>query len=109
MALDLTRNAGQEILRRLIPTCDMLVANVPESRLAALGLGYERLRAVNPKLIYGVLTPFGEEGPWKDLPDYDLIVMAAPGCLRRPACRTSPPASALRSLIITGPGTSPPG
>ena len=32
VALDLTRNAGQEILRRLIPTCDMLVANVPESR-----------------------------------------------------------------------------
>lgn len=83
VALDLTRNAGQEILRRLIPTCDMLVANVPESRLAALGLGYERLREINPKLIYGVLTPFGEEGPWKDLPDYDLIVMARTGLLEK--------------------------
>ena len=48
-----------------------------------LGLGYENLKAVNPKLIYGVLTPFGKEGPWKDCPDYDLIVMAKCGLLEK--------------------------
>lgn len=83
LALDLSRNAGQEILRRLVPSYDMLVANVAEERLEKLGLGYDRLRELNPKLIYGVLTPFGEEGPWKDLPDYDLLVMARTGLLEK--------------------------
>lgn len=83
MTLDLTRPAGQELLRRLVPQYDMLVVNRPEADLEPLGLGYEALRALNPKLIYGVLTPFGEEGPWKDLPDYDLLVMARSGLLEK--------------------------
>ena len=83
MTLDLTQRAGQEVLRRLAPAFDMLVANVPEARLAELGLGYGQLKQVAPKLVYGVLTPFGEEGPWKDLPDYDLLVMARTGLLEK--------------------------
>ena len=83
MTLDLSRSAGQEVLRRLVPGFDMLVANAPEARLAELGLGYARLKELNPKLVYGVLTPFGEEGPWKDLPDYDLLVMARTGLLEK--------------------------
>lgn len=83
MTLDLGRSAGQEILRRLVPGYDMLVANVAEEQLERLGLGYEKLRELNPRLIYGVLTPFGEEGPWKDLPDYDLLVMARTGLLEK--------------------------
>ncbi len=83
LTLDLGQQAGQELLRRLVPGFDMLVANVPEKRLEPLGLGYEALKALNPRLIYGVLTPFGEEGPWKDLPDYDLLVMARTGLLEK--------------------------
>ena len=83
MTLDITRPAGQEILRRLAAGYDMLVVNRPEADLAALGLGYQDLKACNPRLIYGVLTPFGEEGPWKDLPDYDLLVMARSGLLEK--------------------------
>lgn len=83
MTLDLSRPAGQEILRRLVPGCDILLVNRPEAELEPLGLGWEALHALNPKLAYGVLTPFGEEGPWKDLPDYDLIVMARTGLLEK--------------------------
>lgn len=79
MTLDLTKPAGQEILKRLAAQFDMIAINCAEAKMAELGLGYEDLKAVNPKLVYGVLTPFGEEGPWKDLPDYDLIVMARAG------------------------------
>ena len=61
----------------------MLVVNRPESEMARLGLDYNTLSAVNPALVYGVLTPFGEEGPWKDLPDYDLLVMACTGLLEK--------------------------
>lgn len=83
MTLDLEKPAGQEILRRLAAGFDMLVVNRPESEMARLGLDYSTLRAVNPALVYGVLTPFGEEGPWKDLPDYDLLVMARTGLLEK--------------------------
>ncbi|NCB62612.1 MAG: CoA transferase [Clostridia bacterium] len=81
MAVDLASPRGQEIVRRMAAKVDMLCANCSEERLAELGLGYKALKALNPKLIYGILTPFGEEGPWKDLPDYDLIVMARSGLL----------------------------
>ncbi len=83
VTLDITQPAGQEVLRRLAASCDMLVANTPEARLAQLGLGFEQLRARNAKLVYGVLTPFGEAGPWKDLPDYDLLIMARTGLLEK--------------------------
>lgn len=81
MTLDLSKPQGQEILKRLVPHFDMLVANVSEAEMATMGLEYEALRQLNPKLVYGVLTPFGEEGPWRDMPDYDLIVMARSGLL----------------------------
>ncbi|MEG1720328.1 MAG: CoA transferase, partial [Pseudoflavonifractor sp.] len=53
------------------------------AEMAKLGLGYADLKQQNPKLVYGVLTPFGEEGPWKDLPDYDLLVMARAGLMEK--------------------------
>lgn len=81
MAIDIDKSLGQEIIKRMIPYFDMVAANVPEKVLAAKGLGYEELKSVNPKLIYGILTPFGEDGPWQNMPDYDLIVMARGGLL----------------------------
>lgn len=83
MTLDITKPAGAEVLKRLVPQFDMIAMNCAEEKMAALGLGYADLKAVNPKLVYGVLTPFGEEGPWKDMPDYDLIAMARSGLLEK--------------------------
>lgn len=79
MALDLSKSAGADVLKRLVPGFDMLVVNKPESEMEELGLGYEELKALNPKLVYGVLTPYGESGPWKDMPDYDLLVNSRSG------------------------------
>jgi len=83
MALDLSVPKGQEILLRMLPQFDMLVANRSEQALGEWGLGYDAVHAANPKLVYGILTPFGEEGPWKDFPDYDLLVMARSGLLEK--------------------------
>lgn len=83
MAIDYSTEAGQEIIRRLAGKCDMVVTNSKEDELKKLGLGYEDLKEVNPKLVYGTLTPFGNEGPWADCPDYDLIVMAKCGLLEK--------------------------
>jgi len=81
MTIDITTTQGQEIIRKLVPRFDMLVINVAEENMAPLGIDYETLRSYNRKLVYGVLTPFGEDGPWKDMPDYDLLVMARSGLL----------------------------
>ncbi len=83
MAIDITKKEGQDIIQRLIPHYDMICANQAEAKLAEYGLGYEALKALNPKLVYGIFTGFGEEGPWKDLPDYDLLAVARSGMLDR--------------------------
>ena len=75
-AIDYTKPEGAEIIRKLAAGADMIAFNTAEEKNAAYGLSYEDLKAVNPKIVYGVLTPFGEDGPWKDIPDYDLLVMA---------------------------------
>ncbi|MDR2024998.1 MAG: CoA transferase [Hungatella sp.] len=79
MTLDINKEAGQEIIRRLIPQFDMVIVNKKEEDMKALGLGFESLKEKTPKLIYGVLTPYGESGPWKDMPDYDLLINSRSG------------------------------
>lgn len=79
MTLDITKGAGQDVIKRLVSKFDMLVVNKSEDYMKELGLGYEDLKKENPKLIYGVLTPYGETGPWKDMPDYDLLINSRSG------------------------------
>lgn len=79
MTLDIEKAMGQEIIKRLIPKFDMLIVNRKEEDMKALGLSYVELKEKNPALIYGVLTPYGESGPWKDMPDYDLLINSRSG------------------------------
>ncbi len=83
IAIDYTTEDGQDIIKRLAEKCDMIATNNKEEYMAGLGLGYENLKSINPKIVYGILTPFGNEGPWADCPDYDLIVMAKSGLLEK--------------------------
>lgn len=62
---------------------DMVAVNIREEEMGRLGLGYADLKKNNPKLVYGVLTAFGEDGLWKDMPDYDLIAIARTGLLEK--------------------------
>lgn len=79
MTVDITKAAGQEIIKRLAAQFDMLIVNKKEEDMKLFGLGFDELKKVNPKLIYGVLTPYGESGPWKDMPDYDLLINSRSG------------------------------
>ncbi len=83
LTIDYTKPAGMDVIKRLLAQVDMVAMNVAEEKMAALGLSYADAKAVNPKIVYGVLTPFGETGPWKDLPDYDLLVMARSGLMEK--------------------------
>jgi len=79
LALDLKHADGKAVLRRLIPTADVLVTNVRPAALARLGFSYEDCRQLNPRLIYAAATGFGQDGPWAARPAFDEVVQAASG------------------------------
>jgi benzylsuccinate CoA-transferase BbsE subunit/naphthyl-2-methylsuccinate CoA transferase subunit len=81
MALDITRDAGKDIFLKLIADSDLLFESFAPGYLDKLGLSYDRLSAINPRLVQTAITPFGSFGPYKDLPGSDLTTSAMGGFL----------------------------
>ncbi|GAB6909564.1 CoA transferase [Desulfosarcina cetonica] len=81
LALDLSRKAGQELFVRLCETADILLESFAPGYLDSLGLSFDRLSAVNPRLVQTAITPFGSFGPYRDLPGSDLVTSAMGGFL----------------------------
>jgi len=79
VTIDLKTAAGQEIVRRLAQRCDVLVENFVGDTMDRLGLGYEALSMLNPRLIYCFISAYGNRGPLKDKPGYDGAVQAFSG------------------------------
>ncbi len=72
ITLDVRKPDGARLFRDLVKNADILVETWKPGALAALGVGYDNLKAVNPHLIMASLTPFGQTGPYKDYQAYDL-------------------------------------
>lgn len=81
VVLDLKTSEGRDVAYRLAASCDVLIENFRVGKLEALGLGYDRLRGTNPRLIYCSITGFGADGPYKDRPGYDTVGQALGGLL----------------------------
>ncbi len=81
ITLNIARPEGQALLKRLAATADVLIENYKVGTLARYGLGYDDLKAVNPKLIYCSITGYGQTGPYRDRGGYDPIVQAASGMM----------------------------
>ncbi|MFI5109520.1 MAG: CaiB/BaiF CoA transferase family protein [Terriglobales bacterium] len=79
VTLDLKVPAGQEILRTLARDADVLIENFRPGTLEKWGLGWERLSAINPKLIMVRISGYGQTGPYRDLPGFGLIGEAMGG------------------------------
>lgn len=62
MTLDLKSSEGQEVIRKLISECDVYVTNQPMSVRSSMGLTFEDVQELNPRMIYASLTAFGESG-----------------------------------------------
>lgn len=73
VTLDLDKETGREIFRKLIKDTDILIEDTKPGKLAELGLSYSNLKSVNPSLIMTSITPFGQTGPYKDYEGSDLI------------------------------------
>ena len=79
LALDLKQPAALEVALRLAKRADVLLENWRPDVATRLGLGWEKLSAENPKLIYVSINGFGREGPYKDQPAYDTVVQGLAG------------------------------
>jgi crotonobetainyl-CoA:carnitine CoA-transferase CaiB-like acyl-CoA transferase len=81
VTLDLKTAAGREQLERLVEKADVLIENFRVGTAAKLGIGYEHLSAVNPRLVYCSISGFGQTGPYRDQPGYDFLVQAMGGLM----------------------------
>ncbi|MGN6304432.1 MAG: CaiB/BaiF CoA transferase family protein [Mesorhizobium sp.] len=81
VVLDLKKPADLELAQALAARVDVVVENFRPGVAARLGLGAEALRKANPRLVYCSISGFGQEGPFKDLPAYDLVVQAMSGLM----------------------------
>ncbi len=79
MTLNLKDPQGKEILRRLVRSADVLVENFRPDVMTRLGLSYDVLRAINPRLIYCAISGFGQTGPDALKPAYDQIIQGLSG------------------------------
>lgn len=79
LTLDTRKEAGQDILRKLIASADVVVSNVPTSALAAMGIDYASLSAIKPDIILANVSSFGPAGPWADYPGFDSVGQAMCG------------------------------
>src|SRR6187401_421128 len=81
ITLDLKTEGGREVLRKLVKTADVLVENFRPGAFDALGLGYDVLSALNPKLIYCSISAFGHGGPRGNQTAYDHVIQATSGIM----------------------------
>ena len=81
IVLDLKSEGGKEVLGRLVRTADVLIENFRPGTLAKLGFDYEAVRGINPEIIYCSLSGYGQSGPQKNWPGYDLTVLASSGLM----------------------------
>ena len=88
---DLRSEEDRSRLRGLLETADVMVQNFRPGVIERHGFGYEEVRKINPRIIYGSISGYGEEGPWKDLPGQDLLAQARSGLLWLTGSSDDPP------------------
>ena len=81
LTVNLKSAGGKEVLGRLVRGADALVENFRPGVMDRLGVGYDALRILNPRLVYCAISGFGQDGPLKDLPAYDQIIQGMSGVM----------------------------
>ena len=79
--LNLTKKEGQEIAKKLVKNCDILVENFRAGNLKQYGLDYKSIKKIKPDIIYCSITGFGQNGPYSKRGGYDYLVQAMGGIM----------------------------
>jgi formyl-CoA transferase len=91
LTINLKDPKGQEIIRQLARTSDIVIENYMVGTLVGMGLGYEDLKKENPGIIYCSITGFGQDGPYKDQPGYDFMIQGMGGVMSFTGAPDGPP------------------
>jgi formyl-CoA transferase/CoA:oxalate CoA-transferase len=104
IGLNLKAAAGRQILWKLIEGADVLVENFRPGVLAKLGFDYESVAKKNPRIVYCSISGFGQTGPYRDRPGYDVIAQGESGMMDLTGYPDGPPAKLGASLadIVAG-------
>ncbi|WP_175477306.1 CaiB/BaiF CoA transferase family protein [Roseovarius tolerans] len=113
VALNLKDAQGVAALHRLLEEADVVIENYRMGTMERLGLGYEDLRAINPRLIYCEISGFGRTGPYAQRGGFDLIAQGMSGLMSitgegpgRPPVKTGAPVSDITAGIVAAMGVS---
>jgi alpha-methylacyl-CoA racemase len=102
--VDLKTAGGREVLLRLAAGADVLLESFRPGVLDRLGVGYERLRAVNPRLVYCAITGYGQDGPARDRSGHDMNYLALNGLLGLTGEPDGPPIQSAGQIADLGGG-----
>jgi crotonobetainyl-CoA:carnitine CoA-transferase CaiB-like acyl-CoA transferase len=91
LCVDVRKPEGLTVLKGLLPKMDVLIENFAPGAIARMGLGYETVKALNPKLVMCSISAFGQQGPLKSKPGYDFIGAAYAGFLDMNGDPNGPP------------------
>src|SRR4051812_10099361 len=94
VTLNLKTDGGRELLKSLARDADILIENYRPGAMRRLGLGYDDLKDINPRLVYTSISGFGQTGPWSDRPGFDLMAQAMSGVMSVAGYPDSPPVKA---------------
>ena len=94
LALDMKSEAGKAVARKLVESADVVMENFRPGAMARLGLGYEQIKAFNPRIVYASVSGYGASGPDRDLPGQDLLLQARSGLAARTGRADGPPTPA---------------
>ncbi|MCO8102010.1 CoA transferase [Acinetobacter indicus] len=81
VTVDIASEQGQELIRDIAKTADVVIENYKVGALARYGLDYDSLKAINPQLVYCSITGFGQNGPRAEEPGYDFIIQGMSGLM----------------------------
>lgn len=104
LALDLAEPRGKEIFLRLVPHFDVVTENFTLGTMEKLGLGYDVLRQVNPRIVYGTIKGFGLTGPRSHFKCFDWVAQAAGGAFSVTGEVDGPPVKPGATVADTGSG-----
>ncbi len=91
ITLDIETAKGKEIFKKLVKTADAVLESFAPGYLDSLGLGYEDLSKINPGIVLTSMTGFGQEGPYRDYKDPDIVVRALGGLIYTAGYEDRPP------------------